>query len=78
MIFAGQGRHAQAGQFTDGRHGPLWISGGIPDHQLQWPPGDPARDIDLTGSKFEPSQQVPPGLGPAGPGQRTDHPDLDG
>lgn len=43
VIFPCHGRHAQAGQFVHGRRGPLRISRGVPDHQLERSPDDPMR-----------------------------------
>src|SRR5213082_3348477 len=47
VILARQGSHAQASQLIDGRCGPLWISRGVTDHQLEWSSDDPAAVIDL-------------------------------
>jgi hypothetical protein len=78
VILPGQGSHAQASQFIDGRGGPLRISRGVPDHQLEWPPADPAAVVNLANGQLEPCEQVSARLDPAGPGKRDQSTDLDG
>ncbi|GAA3935762.1 hypothetical protein GCM10023085_16530 [Actinomadura viridis] len=78
MVLPRQGGHAQAGQFVYGRHGPLWISGGVPDHQLEWPSGDPAGVIDFADGQLESSEQVAARPDPARRRQRDEGADLDG
>ena len=58
-------RHAQASQFNYGRSGPLWISGSVPDHQLEWSSADPASVINFANGKLESGEQVPACLDPA-------------
>jgi hypothetical protein len=77
VIFPGQGGHAQASQFIDGRSSPLRISGSVPDHQLEWSSADPARVINFAHGQLESCEQVPARLDPAGPGQRNQSTDLD-
>ena len=76
VVFPGQRRHAQPAEFFRGRDGPLRVSGGVPDHQLQWPPGDPAVLVDVGCGQLESGEQVP-AVDPAGPGQRDERADLD-
>ncbi len=78
MILPGQGSHAQASQFIYGRRGPLRISRGVSDHQLEWSSADPAGVIDLANGQLESGEQVPARLDPAGPSQRNESADLDG
>ena len=77
MILPGQGSHAQASQFVDGRRGPLWIGGGVPDHQLERSSDDPAGVIDFANGQLESGEQVPARLDPAGPSERNESADLD-
>ena len=77
MVLARQGGHAQASQFIDGRRGPLRIGRGVPDHQLERSPGDPAGVVDVADGQLEPGEQVPARLDPAGPGQRNKRTDPD-
>jgi len=56
---------------------PLRISGGVPDHQLKWPPGDSAVLVDVADGQFESGEQVPACVDPAGPGQRDERADAD-
>ncbi|GGR27916.1 hypothetical protein GCM10010251_49940 [Streptomyces aurantiogriseus] len=77
MILPRQGSHAQASQLIYGRRGSLWISRGVPDHQLEWSSDDPAGVIDLANGQLESSEQVLACLDPAGPGQRNESADLD-
>jgi len=56
----------------------VWISGSVPDHQLEWSSADPARVINLAGGQPESSEQVTARLDPAGPSQRNESTDLDG
>ena len=58
VILPGQGGHAQGCQLIDRRRGPLRISGGVPDHQLQRSSADPAGVIDLANGQLESGQQV--------------------
>jgi hypothetical protein len=78
VILPGQGSHAQASQFIDGRGGPLRISGSVSDHQFERPAADPARVINFANGQLESSEQVPARLDPAGPSQRNESTDLDG
>ena len=78
MIFARQGSHAQASQFIYGRRGPLWISRGVSDHQLEWSCDDPAGVIDFANGQLESSEQVLACLDPARPSQRDERADPDG
>ena len=77
MILPGQGGHAQGCQLIDRRGGPLRVSGGVSDHELQRSSADPAGVIDLANGELEAGQQVPAGLDPAGPGQRNESADPD-
>jgi hypothetical protein len=76
-ILPRRGGHAQAGQFVYGRRGPLRISLGVPDHQLERSSGDPAFVIDVANGRLESSEQVPARLDPARPGQRNESADPD-
>jgi hypothetical protein len=67
VVLPRQGGHAQASQFIYGRSGPPRISGGVSDHQLEWPSADPAGVINFASGQLESSEQVPARLGPAGP-----------
>jgi hypothetical protein len=58
VILPGQGGHAQASQFIDGRCGPLRVSRGVADHQLEGPSKDPAGVVDLVNGQLESSEQV--------------------
>ncbi|GII52049.1 hypothetical protein Pth03_04380 [Planotetraspora thailandica] len=78
MILTRQGGHAQASQFIYGRRGPLWISRGVADHQLEWSSGDPAGVIDFANGQLEAGEQVPACLDPARPSQRNESANLDG
>jgi hypothetical protein len=78
VILTRQGGHAQASQFLDGRLGPLWISRGVSDHQLEWSSDDPAGLIDFANGQLESSEQVLARLDPARPSQRNESADLDG
>ena len=78
MILPRQGSHAQASQFVYGRRGPLWISRGVADHQLEWSSNDPAGVIDLANSQLESCEQVSARLDPARPRQRNESADPDG
>ncbi|GIH72241.1 hypothetical protein Mth01_44940 [Sphaerimonospora thailandensis] len=77
MILPRQGGHAQAGQFIDGRRGPLRIGRGVSDHQLEWSSADPAGVIDFANGQLESGEQVPACLDPARPTQRNESTDLD-
>src|SRR5262249_17077462 len=78
VILPGEGNHAQASQFIYGRRGPLWISRGVSDHQLEWSSGDPAGVIDFANGQLEAGEQVPARIDPARAGQRNKSADLDG
>ena len=78
MILARQGGHAQASQFIDGGLGPLGISRGVTDHQLEWASADPAGVVDFANRQLESGEQVPARLDPAGPSQRNERADLNG
>ncbi|GGQ17733.1 hypothetical protein GCM10010140_55080 [Streptosporangium pseudovulgare] len=78
MILPRQGGHAQASQFIYGRHGPLRVGRGVPDHEFEWSSADPAGVIDLANGQVESGEQVPARLDPAGPGQRNESADPDG
>jgi hypothetical protein len=78
VVLPRQGSHAQASQFIYGRRGPLWISRGVSDHQLEWSSGDPAGVIDFVNGQLESSQHVLARLDPARPGQRNERADLQG
>ncbi|ADI03217.1 hypothetical protein SBI_00096 [Streptomyces bingchenggensis BCW-1] len=78
MILPHQSSHAQAGQFIYGRRGPLWISRGVSDHQLEWCSDDPAGVIDFANGQLESSEQVPARLDPARSSQRNESADPDG
>jgi hypothetical protein len=67
VILPRQGSHAQASQFIYGRRGPLWISRGVSDHQLEWSSDDPAGVIDFANGQLESSKQVSACLDPARP-----------
>jgi hypothetical protein len=78
VILPRQGSHAQASQFIYGRRGPLWISRGVSDHQLEWSSDDPAGVIDLANGQLESGEQVLACLDPARPSQRNESANLDG
>ncbi|BBJ45352.1 hypothetical protein SSPO_080700 [Streptomyces antimycoticus] len=78
MILPRQGGHAEASQFIDGRRGFLWISRGVPDHQLEWSSGDPTAVIDVANGQLKPSEQVLACPDPTRPSQRNESADLDG
>ncbi|GHI03448.1 hypothetical protein Scel_17690 [Streptomyces cellostaticus] len=78
MILPRQGSHAQASQFIYGLRGPLWISRGVSDHQLEWSSDDPAGVIDVANGQLESGEQVLACLDPARPGQRNESADPDG
>ena len=67
MVLPRQRSHAQASQLIYGRRGPLWISCGISDHQLEWSSDDPAGVIDFANGQLESSEQVLACLDPARP-----------
>ena len=69
--------HAQASQLIDGCRGPPRIGRGVPDHQLEWSPADPAGVIDVTNGQLESGEQVSARFDPARPGQRKERADLD-
>jgi hypothetical protein len=78
VILPRQSAHAQASQVIDGRRGPLWISRGVSDHELEWSADDPAALIDFANGQLESSEQVSPCLDPARPSERNESADLDG
>jgi hypothetical protein len=78
VILPRQGSHAQASQFIYGRHGPLWISRGVADRELEWSSDYPAGVIDVTNGQLESSEQVLACLDPARPSERKESADLDG
>jgi hypothetical protein len=78
VILPGQGSHAEASQFIYGRRGPLWISRGVPDHQLEWSSDDPAGVINFANRQLESSEQVSACLDPARPSERNESADVDG
>ncbi|EKX69033.1 hypothetical protein STRIP9103_09108 [Streptomyces ipomoeae 91-03] len=78
MILPRQGSHAQASQFIHGRRGPLGISRGVSDHQLERSSDDPAGVIDFANGQLESGEQVLARLDPAGPSQRNESADPDG
>jgi hypothetical protein len=57
--------------------GPLWISRGVSNQQLEWPPEDPAGLIDFANGLLESSEQVSARLDPARPSERNQSADLD-
>jgi hypothetical protein len=61
-----------------GGSGPLWVCGGVLDHQLEGPPVDPAGLVHLVNGQLESGEQLPARLDPAGPGQRNESTNLDG
>jgi hypothetical protein len=77
VILTHKGSHAQAGQFIDGRHGPLWVSCCVSDKEFEGWSVDPSGVIDFADGLFEASEQVAPCLDPAGPGKRNKSADLD-
>ncbi|GEC03805.1 hypothetical protein SSP24_14600 [Streptomyces spinoverrucosus] len=77
MVLPRQGSHAQVSQFIHGRRGPVWISRGVSDHQLEWSSDDPAGVIDFTNGQLEAGEQVLAPLDPAGPSQRNESTDAD-
>ncbi|KQV14571.1 hypothetical protein ASC99_30925 [Kitasatospora sp. Root107] len=77
MVLPRQGDHTQPGQFVHGRRGPLRISRGVPDHQLDRPATDPTGVVDVANGQLEAGEQVPARLDPAGPRQRNESTDPD-
>jgi hypothetical protein len=76
VILPRQGGYAQTSQFVYGRRGPLRVSRGVPNHQLEWPAGDPAGLIDFANSQLESGEQVLACLDPARPGERNESADV--
>jgi len=76
VVLPGQGSHAQASQFIYGRSGPLWISGSVSDHQLEWSSGDPVGVIDFANGELESGEQVSARIDPAWTGQWNKSADL--
>ena len=78
VILPRHSRHAQASQFINCRHGPVWISRGVSDHQLERSSANSAGAIDFVNSQLESSEQMSACLHPAGPSQRNKSADLNG
>jgi hypothetical protein len=75
VVLPGQGGYAEPGQFIDGRRCLRRVSGGVPDHELEWPS---AGVVSFANGQLESGEQVPSRLDPAGPGQRNEDTDPDG
>lgn len=78
VVLPRQGGHPQTGEFLHGRLGPAGIGGGVADHELDGPAGDPPGLVDLARGQVESGEQVPARPDPAGAGQRHEGPDPDG
>ena len=77
MILPRQGNNAEPTEFIYCRSGPLWISRGVSDHQLEWSSDDPPGVIDFASGQLESGKQVLACFDPARPRQRNESADLD-